>query len=189
MDSDTAAGVVFPLSAGGRRSTSALGRAVVADALRTVDPVGAFGAEQETNWRSGYLVHFRRLVEAGLASKATALSIAGAGLTSLHTRMRVAGPGGEETGLDALLTAGANGGPATLSVPGPEAAETELSLPYHGERLCGGALRRRLDTWVTGGIIEPSCADAVATVAANPDWLRVPGRTIAVLGAGAEIGP
>jgi hypothetical protein len=65
MDSDATPGVLFPMSADGRRSTSALGRAVVADALRPVDPVGAFGAEQETNWRSGYLVHFRRLVEAG----------------------------------------------------------------------------------------------------------------------------
>jgi hypothetical protein len=189
MDSHATPGVVFPRTADGRRSTSALGRAVVADALRPVDAVGAFAAEQETNWRSGYLAHFRRLVEAGLASKPAALSIAGAGLTSLHSRMRAVQPDGEETGLDALLTAPARGSLATLSVPGPEPPETELALPYHGERLCGGALLRRLDAWVAGGIIEPSCAEAVATVAANPDWLRVPGRTVAVLGAGAEIGP
>jgi hypothetical protein len=68
MDGDGTEGVVFPLSPGGRRSTSMLGRAVVAAALRPVDPVGALGAEQETNWRSGYLTHFRRLVEAGLPS-------------------------------------------------------------------------------------------------------------------------
>ena len=76
MESAGTEGVVFPLSADGRRSTSALGRAVAADALRPVDPVGALGAEQETNWRSGYLIHFRRLVEAGLASKAAELSTA-----------------------------------------------------------------------------------------------------------------
>ena len=69
MDGGESAGVVFPAAADGRRSTSALGRAVVADALRPVDPAGALGAEHETNWRSGYLVHFRRLIEAGLASK------------------------------------------------------------------------------------------------------------------------
>ena len=55
----------FP-ETGGTRSTSALGRAVVADALRAADPVGAQAAERETNWRQGYLTHFRRLVEAGL---------------------------------------------------------------------------------------------------------------------------
>src|SRR5262249_22127028 len=43
--------------------------------------------------------------------------------------------------------------------------------------------------WVTAGIIESSCADAVRTVAASPGWLALPGRTVVVLGAGAEVGP
>src|ERR1700691_4214066 len=102
MEGDATEGVVFPLSADGRRSTSAVGRAVVADALRPVDPAGAVGAEQEANWRSGYLIHFRRLVEAGLASKAAALSVAREGLGSLHARMRVRWPAGAVTGLDAM---------------------------------------------------------------------------------------
>jgi len=180
--------VVFPVSADGRRSTSAVGRAVVADALRQVDPVGALDAERETNWRSGYLVHFRRLVEAGLASKDAAVSVARGGLESLHRQMRVAGEGGEETGLDTLLSAPAQGLPATVTVSGSGVAETELSLPYHGERLHGDALLRRLEAWAADGVIEPSCADAVRTVAAHPRWLGLPGRTVAVLGAGAEVG-
>jgi len=40
------AGVVFPVAADGRRSTSALGRAVVADALRSTDQAGALGADR-----------------------------------------------------------------------------------------------------------------------------------------------
>jgi hypothetical protein len=189
MEREGTEGVVFPLSADGRRSTSALGRAVVADALRPVDAVGARGAERETNWRSGYLIHFRRLVEAGLASNAAALSIARDGVGSLHARMRVSGPDGEETGLDALLSAPAQASFATLSVAGTAQPETELSLPYQGERLRGDALARRLEAWVGGGIIEPSCADAVSEVAAHPQWLRLPGRTVVALGAGAEVGP
>ena len=51
-----------------RRSTSAVGRGVAADALRPVDPTGARAAERETNWRTGYLTHARRLVEAGMTS-------------------------------------------------------------------------------------------------------------------------
>ena len=82
--------VDFPLSGEGRRSTTSVGRAVVADALRVVDPVGALDAEHETNWRSGYLLHFRRLVEAGLASRQASLGIASAGLSALHARMTVA---------------------------------------------------------------------------------------------------
>ena len=189
MEGDGAEGVVFPLSADGRRSTSALGKAVVAGALGAVDPAGALSAEQETNWRSGYLNHFRRLVEAGLPSKAAALSVARDGLGSLHARMRVRGPAGAETGLDAVLSAPALASFATLSVPGSEERETELSLPYRGERLRGDALARQLETWVSGGVIEPSCAEAVREVAAHPQWLPLAGQTVIALGAGAEVGP
>jgi hypothetical protein len=67
--------------------------------------------------------------------------------------------------------------------------ERELSLPYRGQRLRGDALARQLDRWVDGGIVEPSCAEAVRLVAANPDWLDLSDRRVVVLGAGAEMGP
>ena len=184
-----AAGVDFPVGADGRRSTSALGRAVIADALRRTDPAGAVGAEQETNWRSGYLTHFRRLIEAGLSSPEAARAIAADGLGSVHGRMRAVTGDGEETGLDGLLTRPARHGFATATIAGTGPAEDELSLPYRGERLRGDDLAARLDAWVAAGIIEPSCADAVRSVAAHPQWLSLPGRTVAVLGAGSEIGP
>ncbi|HEY2639186.1 MAG TPA: hypothetical protein VGI66_04800 [Streptosporangiaceae bacterium] len=189
MGSDDISGVVFPESADGRRSTSAVGKMVVADALRTVDQAGALGAEQETNWRTGYLVHFRRLVEAGLASKDAAVAIARGGLESLHAQMRVSAEGSQESALDTLLSAPAQKSIATVTVQGTGDTETELAVPYHGQRLRGDALLRRLETWTSDGVIEPSCADAVRTVAEHPDWLRLPGRTIAVLGAGSEVGP
>jgi hypothetical protein len=181
-------GVVFPSEPDGRRSTSALGRAVVADALRGVDPAGALAAEQETNWRSGYLVHFRRLVEAGLVSSEAAVRIADAGLDSLHARMRVAGAAGEH-GLDRWLTEPAPSPLATVQMSGDGERETELSLPYRGSRLRGNDLRRRLDAWVAAGVVEPSCAEAVGLVLDHPEWLRLDGRTVVVLGAGAEMGP
>ncbi|MGK5110935.1 MULTISPECIES: hypothetical protein [unclassified Geodermatophilus] len=187
MADDT--GVVFPAGPDGRRSTAALGRAVVADALRGVDPPGALAAERETNWRAGYLTHFRRLVEAGLPSRAAALSIADAGLTSLHGRMRVTGADGAEAGLDALATAPAGRPLATAEVRGTAEPERELSVPFRGSRLRGDALLRRLDSWVEAGVVEPSCAEAVRTVAAHPEWLALPDTTVVVLGAGAEMGP
>jgi hypothetical protein len=181
-------GVVFPAADDGRRSTAALGRTVVADALRPVDPAGALAAEQETNWRAGYLVHFRRLVEAGLASPSAAVRIAEAGLDSLHARMRVAGPAGEQP-LDRWLTEPAPRPLATVEIAGEGEREAGLSLPYRGSRLRGEDLRRRLDAWVAAGVIEPSCADAVGLVLDNPEWLRLDDRTVVVLGAGAEMGP
>jgi hypothetical protein len=182
-------GVVFPISDdAGNRSTSALGRAVVSAALRQVDPVGARAAEQETVWRSHYIAHFRRQIEAGLLSGEAARRSAYDGLAALHDRMRVITPGGEEIGLrEVFETPGTELTTETWDGTGEE--ERELTLPYRGDRLAGDGLRRQLDVWVEAGVIEPSCAEAVRTVMAHPEWLALPGRRIAVLGAGAEMGP
>ena len=74
-------------------------------------------------------------------------------------------------------------------VAGEGTVDRDMSVPYRGERLRGDALARQLDTWVTAGVIEPSCADAVRAVIANPDWLDLTDQRIVVLGAGAEMGP
>ena len=192
MSGDEPARVDFPAGPDGRRSTSALGRAVVADALRQVDPAAAAEAARESNWRSGYLTHFRALIEAGLPAPQSALSVARDGLASLHERMRAvgpAGPGEAETSLAALTSAPARHELTTVTVAGSGTAEDELSVPYRGERLRGSALQRRLESWVGEGVIEPSCAAAVQAVAANPGWLALPGRTVVALGAGSEVGP
>ena len=181
--------MTFPVSADGRRSTSALGQAVVADALSRVDPAGARAAGREGNWRAGYLAHFRRLIEAGLTSKSAAVCVARDGLASLHGRMRVIRPGEPEAGLGALVSADARHELAAIQVAGGGTADRELAVPYRGERLSGSALLRQLDAWVAAGVIEPSCADSVRTVAASPEWLALAGFTVVVLGAGAEIGP
>ncbi|HET9021039.1 MAG TPA: hypothetical protein VFN34_04075 [Ornithinibacter sp.] len=184
-------GVVFP-EVDGRRSTGATGRAVVSDALRPVDPVGASAAQRETSWRSGYLTHFRRLVEAGLARPEDARAIADAGLASVHERMRWRDPDGREVRLTAAL-GGAAGSPAdrltTEVLTGEGKPDTALTIPYRGRRLAGDDLRRQLDTWVDDGVVEPTLRDAVGAVLDNPGWLRLDGRTVVVLGAAAEMGP
>ena len=181
-------GVDFPVGGGGRRSTSALGRVVVADALHDVDPVGAAHAAAETNWRGGYLLHFRRLVEAGMPSSAAALTIAERGLDSLRRRMVVADSPGEVS-VESWSRTDADGALDTLEISGTATPDAELTLPLHGERLRGDDLRAQLDDWVAGGVMEPSAAEAVRTVMARPEWLRLEGQTVAVLGAGSEMGP
>ncbi len=182
-------GVVFPPTASGSGLTSSLGRAVVADALRGVDPVGARAAEGETDWRRAYLVHFRRLVEAGLTSGEAARRIATDGLASLHDRMRYVAPGAATVPLREVfgVDAGEPLGTATAGGRGP--VEREFTLPFRGERLTGDAIDRRLDAWIAAGVIEPSCAEAVRAVKANPDWLDLGGTRVVALGAGAEMGP
>src|SRR5215472_18459680 len=145
MSGGEPAGVAFPASADGRRSTSALGKAVVADALSRVDPAGASDAGREASWRSGYLTHFRRLIEAGLTSRQAAVSVARDGLASLHGRMRVIRPGEPETGLGTLMSAPARHELATIQVAGGGTADRELAVPYRGERLIGSVVQRQLD--------------------------------------------
>jgi hypothetical protein len=181
-------GVVFP-EVDGRRSTAATGRAVVADALRSVDPVGAAAAERETNWRTGYLPHFRRLVEAGLVSPEAARTIASDGLASITSRLRYRIPGGAEVSLAQAAAATPVEPPGTETITGNAGPERALSVPFGGERLVGDGIRRLLDGWVTGGVVEPSFAEAVGRVLDHPEWLDLRGRTVAVVGAGAEMGP
>src|SRR4051812_44022414 len=182
-------GVVFPLDpSSGRRSTTATGRAVVAAALRPVDAVGAASAERETNWRQGYLPHFRRVVEAGLATPAAAQTMARAGLEALHERMQWATADGDQP-LTTAFAPEPGALPLRSETRGEGTPDRTLSLPYAGERLSGDALRRRLDLWVEAGTIEPTCAEAVGRVLDNPDWLDLSDRTVVVLGAAAEMGP
>ncbi len=183
-------GLVFPLDEEGRRSTSTVGRLVVADALRGTDPTGAGAAERATGWRTDYLVHFRRLIEAGLESPEAAVSIAGHGLDSLHERMKVVDEDGQECSLgewDGVV--GPGRALEGVEVLGRGEPLNELVLPYHGDRLRGDQIRRRVGAWVAAGVVEPTVATAVEEVLANPDWLRLEGHTVAVLGAGAEMGP
>ena len=183
-------GVEFPVSPDGRRSTSALGRAVVADALRPVDPDGAAAAEHERDWRRGYLRHFRRLIEAGLPSPDAALDVAREGLSSLYRQMRLVAADQSELGLEHVIKASPAGpAPTTVTVAGTAAPERELVIPYRDQQLSGDALLRQLDDWVGRGIIEPSCVEAIRAVATHPEWLALPGQTVVVLGAGAEVGP
>ena len=207
MATDEQQGLVFPTDTEGRRSTSSVGRAVVADALRGVDATGALAAEQATGWRADYLVHFRRLIEAGLASPDAAVSVARDGLASLHERMVVLDGDGAEHRLAEWPDAAADGGGGFdklnhreglnhrrrgiegVEVAGVEEPQRELVLPYRGDRLRGDDIRRRVGSWIEAGVVEPTVADAVDEVLANPDWLRLEGHTVAVLGAGAEMGP
>ena len=179
---------MFPQLNDGRRSTAALGRAVVADALRAVDPVAADAAAREADWRRGYLPHFRALVTAGLTSPSAGYDIARAGLASVQARMRVRGRDGD-TALADVFGAPVDRPLRTLTVGGTGTVERRLSVPLGGRLLAGADLHAQLAAWVGAGVIEPSCAEAVAEVDANPDWLDLSDQRMVVLGAGSEMGP
>jgi len=188
MPSKGEQGVAFP-EVNGERSTTATGKAVFADAARAVDAALADQIEAERDWRNRYLVVARRLLEAALAGSHDMTGLPAAGLESLHRRF-VFLRDGDSLPLGTALETYTEPRLDTVIVDGrSRTGPSELSVPYKGERLRGDALHRRLDRWLEDGIAEPSCAEAIRLVMANPDWLDLSDLRVAVLGAGAEMGP
>lgn len=186
--SSDAQGVVFPLLEGGR-STTATGRAVFVAAARAADEELAAAIEHATEWHTEYVPNVRRLVEAQVRDPGCAVAVAEAGLAAAAARFEFAREGerhpiaavGELPPLEPIQT-------VTVSGRGAGAVG-QLRVPYRGESLTGDRLHRQLDAWVERGTVEPSFAEAIRLVLANPDWLELSDRTFAVLGAGAEMGP
>ncbi|MEZ5185773.1 MAG: hypothetical protein R2720_08510 [Candidatus Nanopelagicales bacterium] len=180
--------VDFPAASSGARSTTATGRAVIADALRGVDPAAARRVEAIKDWRSGYLEAIRELVVVAAANPQAAVEVSQSGLDSLHDRF-VWSDAESDRPLLAALSVSDHEGMDTFEVIGRNERITDFSVPYRGRRLSGGDLHRQLDDWVARGVTEPSFADAVRAVMANPEWLDLTGVQVAVVGAAAEMGP
>ncbi len=181
-------GVSFP-EVDGRRSTSATGRAILADAAAAIDARLAERIRGCGDWRSEYAPFIRELTAASADSAQSALEISRAGLESMRSRLTFA-RGGQETPVGGAL---AQVEPTlelgTGLIHGTAARVSELRVPYRGRVLHGSTLAEQLDRWVDAGSVEPSFASAVGEVARNPDWLALAGRRVALVGAGAEIGP
>lgn len=180
-------GAVLPLI-GDRRSSADFGRAVMAAALDGADPVGAAAVRRDKDWRRGYITHASRLVEAALLSPDQAHSIARAGLESISGSMRFIRDG-VESGLAEVIHAAPIQQLHTVVVAAGTEPIAELAVPFEGKQLRGADLAQQLQDWVRSGSMEPSAAAAIGEVAAHPQWLSLPGRTVAVLGATSEMGP
>jgi len=185
---DAQDGVDFP-RVDGTRSTSATGRAVVADAVRAVAPDLAAGVVGVRDWRTGYLAPFREMTRLALVEPGAAAAISADGLTAVHARFRFR-RGGEDLPLEAAVAMDDVAPPATVTVEGGGRSGPDvLSVPYRGGRLVAEDLDRQLDRWLAAGTAEPSFAEAVRAVMAKPGWLDLAGVTVVVLGAGAQMGP
>jgi hypothetical protein len=181
-------GIVFPADARGRRSTTEVGRAVFADALRAVNAQAAAACERERNWRARYITHALRLVEEGAQTPTAALSIAREGLESAQRRMRFVRDGSPRALAEAMREP--QPGWTTRSVSGvSKVGPAPVTIPYQGKLLTGDTLRRQIDRWEADGIIEPSFAQAIWRVQAHPDWVDLSDQRFALLGALAEMSP
>jgi hypothetical protein len=179
--------VSFP-AIDGSRSTSATGRAILADAARVSDTGLAERIEATRDWRGGYLSRVRELTEACAVSPQSSLAISQAGLASMRARM-VFERAGRTFELEQALSAGAEERLHSGELHGTSEPAIELSVPYRGRELRGEELETQLQRWVDSSVVEPSFAAAIRRVMEHPEWLALPGRRVAIIGAGAEMGP
>lgn len=181
-------GVCFPLGGDGQRSTQATGRAVFADCVRAVDPGLAERIEHTNDWRRGYLAPLRDIVQASASSPDAALAIAQAGLASVYQRFRF-GVGDSEVAIRDAMTSPADPPLGSAEIIGRQDAQPGFSLPYRGTRLFGRQVTALVDSWIDRGIAEPGLATAIEEVMDDPQVLDLRGMHVAVLGAGAQLGP
>ncbi|MQY31072.1 hypothetical protein [Nocardia aurantia] len=179
-------GVVFP-EVDGSRSSTATGAAILAAAVRRWDPYQADRIAAAGSWRTEYIDHYVAVTAAGARGGAPVLGIAADGLAAMR-RMLHHRNASDEVPLDELawsdeLTA------KVVTVHGESRPSRELSVPYRGTRLSGGALRHRLYRWRDLGVVEPDFVAALERVIDDPSLLALPGRQLVLIGAGAEMGP
>ena len=171
----------------GRRSSQAAGKSVFADSVRAVDADLAGRIERSKNWRKEYFAGVCDIVAAGARSPKDSLRIAADGLDSIGSNL-VFVRAGEDVPLRTAVSDG-NNIFETATIEGAGTRVTELEVPYKGAVLKGDALLQQIDKWRDAGVLEQSCATALAGVVSNRDWLDLSDRTFALLGASSEMGP
>lgn len=181
-------GVVFPVDESGRRGSLAVNQAIWADSVRKVDPELAHRIELSEAWRGDYADFVHEITALCASSAEIAQTVAAAGLASAREHL-VFERDGEATSLQDFADAKPAFELETETVRGSAQPLDEIVMPYRGANLRSDALRRQLADWVARGIIEPSASSAINLVMENPQWLRLAGQRIAVLGAGAQTSP
>lgn len=172
----------------GRRSSQRAAVAILSDAVRAVDESLAGRIEHTQKWRKTYMVPFGEVVAAGARSGKDALRIAADGLESTRRNV-VFVRGGQDVPVAQALSATVDAPLATETIEGEGRRASELVVPYHDKGLRGEMLLAQIHRWEHKGVLEQSCAHALAEVVEHPEWLDLSGHTFALLGAASEMGP
>ncbi len=185
--SHTLDGIQFPLQSNNKTSTSKTGQVILAEALSTVNHQASMQVLSEKNWRKQYPIHFKALVENGLASTENAIEIAQNGLAKAQHSFDFYREGQRYTLKDMMAL------PLqklhTVKLKGESEASPEWYVPYQGKNLQGQALIDQIELWLNTGIIEASHAKALKTVLEHPEWFDLSDRTMVLFGAASEAGP
>ena len=184
--------LTFPADGDRRPSTPVL-KAILAQAAQPVDADLAKDITADKDWRNDYVDLFGRATLAAASSKEAAIEMARAGLEAMHDTLVLAKDAEHPNAANEVVLSktelNATRALESQTIPGTAAAERELRVPYKGKQLSGQQLIDQLGDWVERQIVEPSFAAAISEVVRNPEWLSLPGKRVAMIGAGSEMGP
>lgn len=171
-----------------KNSSSSIGKAILSEALSTVDHQHAQQVLGEKNWRKNYPRYFKCLVEHGIRSAQDSITIAEQGLHKAQHSFDFYRQG-QRYLLKDVMDIAAIDQLHSVKIQGQSQAAPEWYIPYQGQNLTGTALLDQVERWLEQGIIEQSHADALKRVHAHPEWLDLSERSMVLFGAGSEAGP
>eukprot|EP00405_Crypthecodinium_cohnii_P017928 CAMPEP_0206462206 /NCGR_PEP_ID=MMETSP0324_2-20121206/25847_1 /ASSEMBLY_ACC=CAM_ASM_000836 /TAXON_ID=2866 /ORGANISM="Crypthecodinium cohnii, Strain Seligo" /LENGTH=771 /DNA_ID=CAMNT_0053934331 /DNA_START=52 /DNA_END=2367 /DNA_ORIENTATION=+ len=201
------AGVVWPKTKSGDRSSTSTNRAILA-ASAAASKAGQEASQKvlkEKNWRFGYGKHLENNVRDCLESKEQCIAMAKAGLASAQEQFKFVRGDKETSVAEAMKTytdAAFESGEQSSQLEGEKPVLTltygaeKLGVPYYNYRknrknvISGLELRKQLDTWAEYGTLEPDVAEALKTLQGNQnEWLDLSGMHFVLLGAASAMGP
>jgi hypothetical protein len=189
MTDEPRQGVRFPPDTAGKRSSLAFGQRVMAAALREASDDDARRAEQERDWRRGYIAHVVAQERVACRDSAAAIAMAAGGLDALQGLMHYSDRRGPETSLGRAAAAGSATGLEALELTGKGRTVPRARIPWQDGYLEGDTLVAKLADWENRGIAEAGATRAVETVLRHPEWLDLGDLSFVLLGAGAELSP
>lgn len=189
-------GLSFPVDAKGERSTSLVGKNIIAAAMRGAhtddSEEAALKCEKEKVWRFKYSAHYMKMVKLSAMSPEAALGVSQAGLDYMHANFDFIDPVTKEsTKFDKYMkqntgSKGRSFKTGELQGEGPKVAKP-LIVPYKGKNLSEASLKKQLDKWAEYGTIERDAADAIGAMAEKD--LDLTDEVFVLVGAGSAMGP
>jgi len=183
-------GIEFPITdpKTQERSTTVIGKAAFAAALKDVAPEKARQVEAEKNWRFRYNRHvLEHSRECARADTKTCIQIAQNGLDYLHNTFEFIRDG--ETMKLAAAMKHFKGSFHTGVEEGKGQRKTDYAIPYKDRDLTGQEAVDQVNKWVKYGTIEPEAGQAIIDVLQNKKWTDLSDQYFVLLGAGSAMGP
>jgi len=183
-------GVSWPVTdeTTGDRSSSVTNQKLWADAVAAVDTDAAAAVRKSRGWRFSYIKHIEKQVRCSFKSADAAIAIAKAGIKSSHESFEFIRKDKTYTLADAMTTFTASYDTGFIKGDGKRTVK-ECLVKYKGKSLSGDALSKQLKNWVSRGVIEPSCADAITECINHPEWMDLSDKYFVLLGATSAMGP